>query len=83
MLWPFSNIVEKSWIADAGQAGVGGASSLPAAWSVEDLDPSCSGSASKSTDANGQVLDVSSRRSREGGRSKLEASSAIHLQGIP
>jgi len=32
MLWPFSNIVEKSWIADAGlRAGVGGASPLPAA----------------------------------------------------
>ena len=29
MLWPFSNIVEKSWIADAGlRAGVAGASPL-------------------------------------------------------
>jgi hypothetical protein len=32
MLWPFSNIVEKSWIADAGlRTGVAGASPLPAA----------------------------------------------------
>ena len=32
MLWPFSNIVEKSWIADAGlRAGVAGASPLPTA----------------------------------------------------
>ena len=39
MLWPFSNIVEKSWIADAGlRAGVAGASASRRPWQIEETD---------------------------------------------
>ena len=39
MLWPFSNIVEKSWIADAGlRAGVARASASRRPWQIEETD---------------------------------------------
>ena len=38
MLWPFSNIVEKSWIADAGlRAGVA-RRRFPPLWQIEETD---------------------------------------------